>query len=333
MKLETIDLNLLLVFDALASERHVTRAATKLGLSQPALSNALARLRTLLDDPLFERVGGRMEPTPRARQLLAPLSEAIAKMREALERPTPFLPHASEREFRIATNDYAEALLLPALVKRLEREAPSIAIRTVRTDYLFIPPFESLQSGEVDLALGFFGETPQPQANLLSKRLMPGRLVCILRAGHPRTIRRLTLRMLAGLPHARVMYPKNEHVGSIDPLLRSHGLSRRIAVTVPHYRAIPSIVAKSNLLGIVPEWLARREAGRLRLKVFEPPIPLPDVSVVMNWHERFQFDRAHSWLREVIALSAAALSASSSGKPRLTNSGKKPRPRRPRRKA
>ena len=158
MKLESLDLNLLLVFDALATERSVTQAAAKIGLSQSALSNALARLRILFRDPLFERAAGQMQPTPRARQLLAPLSQAIAKLREALETQAAFQPETSEREFLIATNDYVDALLLPSVVRQLQRDAPSIAVCTVPTDYLFLPPVERLQAGELDLALGFFGK-------------------------------------------------------------------------------------------------------------------------------------------------------------------------------
>ena len=305
MKLESIDLNLLLVFEALATERSVTQAAAKIGLSQPALSNALARLRVLFHDPLFERSSGRMEPTPRARQLLGPLSEAVAQLREALETQAAFRPRDSEREFVIATNDCVEALLLTPLVQRLQREAPSIALRTVRTDYLFHPPADRLQTGELDLALGFFAGPPQTQSGLLSRQLMAGRLVCILRDAHPRAGRKLSLRAFAETPHVRVMYPLNERIGSIDPILRSRGLTRRIAVTVPHYLTIPAIVAKTDLLGVVPEWLARREERRLRLKIFEPPLPLPDVGVVMTWHERP--DPAHSWLRDCIAAVCAKI--------------------------
>jgi DNA-binding transcriptional LysR family regulator len=307
MKLESLDLNLLLVFDALATERSVTQAAAKIGLSQPALSNALARLRILFRDPLFERAAGQMQPTPRARQLLAPLSEAISKLREVLETQAAFRPEASEREFLIATNDYVDALLLPRLVQQLQRTAPSIAVRTVRTDYLFLPPDERLQAGELDLALGFFGETPRPNPGLLSQRLLSGRLVCILRAAHPRAGRKFTMRTFVETPHVRIMYPSNERLGSIDTILRGHGLSRRIAVTVPHYLTIPAIVAKSNLLGVVPEALARREARALRLKIFDPPLALPDITVMMTWNERSQFDRAHSWFRERIAAASASL--------------------------
>lgn len=302
MKLESLDLNLLLVFDALASERNVTRAAAKIGLSQPALSNALARLRVLFRDPLFERAGGKMQPTPRARQLLAPLSEAIARLREALETKAAFRPEASEREFLVATNDYVESLLVAPLVRRLRREAPLTALRTVRTEYLFLPPADQLQTGEIDLALGFFGNTPHPQSGLLTERLFGGRLVCILRKTHPRAHRRLSLQAFAGIPHVRILYPRREHFGSIDPILRSRGLSRRIAVTVPHYSAIPAIVAQSDLLGVVPETLARQAARRLRLKIFDPPVALPDINVVMAWHERLQFDPAHRWFRELLAV-------------------------------
>ena len=307
MKLESLDLNLLLVFDALATERSVTRAAAKVGLSQPALSNALARLRALFRDPLFERSAGQMQPTPRARQLLAPLSEAISKLREAFETQAAFRPDASDREFLIATNDYVDSLLLPRVVQRLQRDAPSIALRTVRTDYLFLPPVERLQSGELDLALGFFGETPRPNPGLLSRRLITGRLVCILRTTHPRAGRQLSLRTFVETPHVRVMYPGNERQGSIDTILRSRGLSRRIAVTVPHYLTIPAMVAKSNLLGVVPEQMARRAARSLRLKIFDPPIALPDITVMMIWTERAQFDRAHRWFRECIVAASQAL--------------------------
>src|SRR4030095_6274323 len=307
MKLESLDLNLLLVFDALASERSVTQAGAKIGVSQPALSSALARLRTLFRDPLFERSAGQMQPTPRARQLLVPLSEAISKLREALEAQAAFRPEESKREFLIATNDYAESLLLAPIVQRLQQDGPSFAVRPARPVFLFIPPVERLQSGELDLALGFFGDIPQPQSGLLSQRLMGGRLVCILRASHPRANRKLTLRTFAETPHVRVMYPQNERVGSIDPILRSRGLSRRIAVTVPHYVTSPAIVAKSNLIGVVPEQLARREARALRLKIFEPPIALPDITIVMTWHERLQFDRAHSWFRDCVATASEAL--------------------------
>jgi len=307
MKLESLDLNLLLVFDALATERSVTQAAAKVGLSQPALSNALARLRALFRDPLFERSAGQMQPTPRARQLLVPFSEAISKMREALEPQAAFRPDASDREFLIATNDYVDSLLVPRVVQRLQRDAPSIALRTVRTDYLFLPPVERLQSGEIDLALGFFGETPRPNPGLLSRRLLTGRLVCILSTTHPRAGRQLSLRTFVETPHVRVMYPGTERQGSIDTILHSRGLSRRIAVTVPHYLTIPAIVAKSNLLGVVPEAMARRAARSLRLKIFDPPIALPDITIMMIWNERAQFDHAHRWFRECVATASEAL--------------------------
>lgn len=330
IKLEAFDLNLLLVFDALASERSVTQAAAKIGLSQPALSNALARLRELLGDPLFERVAGRMQPTLRARQLLAPLNEAIAKVREALETQTAFRPEVSEREFVIATNDYLESRFLSALVRRLRKEAPLAAVRTVRTDYLFLPPTEELRAGELDLAIGFFGNTPQARADLLSQHLADDRLVCILRDGHPRAKSRFSLSAFAAVPHVRILYPRREQFGSIDPILRSHGLTRRIAATVPHYSAIPPIVAQSDLLGVVPEVLARKVSARLRLRIYDPPVALPNINAVMMWHERRQFDRAHCWFRERVVATVGKLNASS-GVSRPTKRAKdraRPAPRR-----
>lgn len=328
IKLEALDLNLLLVFDALASERSVTQAAAKIGLSQPALSNALARMRTLFRDPLFERAGGRMEPTTCARHLLAPLNEVVAKLRETLETRAAFRPEVSEHEYLIATNDYLETQLLPPLVRRLRKQAPLAAVRTVRTEFLFVPPVDELQSNELHLALGFFGDTPRPQAGLLTKRISTERLVCILRAHHPRACRSLSLRVFAEIPHIRVLYPRREQFGSIDPILLSHGLSRRVAVTVPHYSVVPSIVAQSDLLGVVPEALARQVAGKFRLKIFIPPLDLSDVGIVMAWHERLQFDRAHRWLRDCVIATCLKLNAVSVATPHLPANAKARKPRR-----
>lgn len=241
------------------------------------------------------------QPTPRARQLLAPLSEAIAKLRETFETQAAFRPEASEREFLIATNDYVEALLLAPVVRVLQREAPAVSIRTVRAEYLFVAPNDRLQSGELDLALGFFGEAMRPHSGLLTQRLLRDRLVCILREAHPHAARKLTLRNFVETPQVRILYPGDERLGSIDMILRGRGVSRRVAITVPHFLTIPAIVAKSNLLGIVPERLARREARACRLKIFDAPIALPDITVMMAWHERLQFDHAHRWFRDCIA--------------------------------
>lgn len=298
MKLESLDMNLLLAFDALASERSVTRAAGKVGLSQPAMSNALSRLRRMFDDPLFERSSGRMQPTARARQLAGPVGEALSMLREALEPRPGFLPTESNREFTIATNDYAEAVLLPPLVRELQRAAPSVSLRTTRNTMLFSPPVDCLESGAIDLAFGFFGDRVPPRHGLLTKELFEERFVCITRHGHPRVRASLTLAAFLGTPQVRVIYTGEERSGIIDATLRGRGLSRRVALTVPHLATIPPIVAGTDLLGIVPERLARAVAPAHRLRIQPVPVRLAPFPVVLAWHERNQFDPAHVWLRE-----------------------------------
>lgn len=301
MRIESIDLNLLLALDAIASERHVTRAAEKIGLSQPAMSNALARLRRIFDDPLFERRGGQMRPTARAHQIAVPVAEALSRLREAIEPQRRFVPEESSREFFVVTNDYAEAVLLAPLVREIQRLAPSIALRTIRTSFLFSLPVDRLESGEIDLALGFLGERAAPRHGLLSKSLFEERFVCITRSRHPRVRTRLGLRAFLDIPQVRVLYPGEERIGTIDVTLRGRGLARHVALTIPHLAPIPSIVARTDLLGVVPERLARAEARGKRLRIHPLPIPLASFSVVIAWHERNQFDPAHSWLRDLVA--------------------------------
>ncbi len=301
MQLESLDLNLLLAFDALVSERNVTRAAEKMGLSQPAMSNALARLRQWLGDPLFERVGGAMQPTARARQLIAPVGEAIATLRQAFEAQPAFCPEDSEREFVMATSDYAEAVVLAPIVSAVRGVAPGVSIRTVRLEYLFMPPAERLQAGELDLALGFFSEAPGSRTHLYAERLFDDRFVCVLREGHPRARRKLDLRTFLAIPQVRVFYPGEGSKGLIDVVLQSRGLSRDVAVTLPHFLSIPPLVAHTDLLGILPERLALKARRAHRLRLFDVPLQLQPLSFVMTWHERRQFDPAHAWLRGSIA--------------------------------
>jgi len=301
MKLESIDLNLLLSFDVLATEGNVTRAAAKRSISQPAMSAALARLRALFGDPLFVRTGGRMRPTSRARRLAGPIANAIATLREAIEPGTAFRPEDSIHVFRITASDYVEAILLGRLMAAIRRVAPGVSLRTVRPVQAFTPPEDELRAGEVELALGLFAATMRPRQELLSTVLFRDRFVALVRARHPQVGRTLGLKTFLGIPQIRVVYPADVGMGMVDTVLSSRGLERHVALTVGNMVPVPAIVAHSDLLGIAPERLARVWARSFALKLLDLPIPMPDLPLTMVWHESRQNDRAQSWLRETIA--------------------------------
>lgn len=297
MKLEALDLNLLLVFEALVAEQNVTRAAARVGLTQPAMSSALARLRRLLDDPLFERAGGRMQPTRRARQLIDPIGEALARIREALETQ-PFRAEESVREFRIVATDYVELLVMPKIMAEVARVAPRVTLRVIAAGALFEPPLALLQSGRADLAIGFYGQiTPQ----LAAVKLFEERWVAVVKKTQKLPRGKLDLRTFLSIPQVRMLYaPTVEGGGMIDMALSARGLERRIGAIVAHVSAVPRVVAATGFIGVIPERLARAEASHHRLQIFEPPIALPAVSCVLMRHERAQHDPALLWLSDLI---------------------------------
>ena len=206
MKLDHLDLNLLLAFDVLASERSVTRAAARVGVSQPAMSGSLARLRAMFGDPLFVRADGHMAPTPRARQLAGPIGEALGRLRLAVEPAAAFQPGAAEREFVIAATDYAETALLGRLVSAVRAVGSRIVLRTIRPQHAFAPPIAELRDGSADLSLGLTHEMPGPRSELRTAFLGRERMVGVLRAGHRHAGRRLALREFARLREAFLLY-------------------------------------------------------------------------------------------------------------------------------
>jgi DNA-binding transcriptional LysR family regulator len=300
MKLGAIDLNLLLAFDALVTEASVTKAAAKLNTSQPAMSGALARLRLRFGDPLFVRSGGRMRPTARALQLAGPIAEALALLRQTIEPETAFRPERSTRSFTIAATDYVEALLLGPLMSALSKIAPGLSLRTIRPPQAFVPPEEALRSGEADLALGLFAAAVRPRPDLLSQPLYRDRFVAVVRARHPRVGRRLTLRVFLSVPQIRIVYPNDAASGLMDTVLASLGRERRVALTIASLVPVPAIVARSDLLGLAPERLAREWARARPLRLLEVPVAGPDLPLTMVWDSNRQRDPAQAWLRETI---------------------------------
>jgi DNA-binding transcriptional LysR family regulator len=206
MNLQTIDLNLLLVFEALMEERGVTRAAKRVGLSQPAMSNALARLRRTFEDPLFVRTPEGMSPTPAAQSLIGPVRTALAQLRDIFEEKPAFAPSASERLFHLLANDYVELTLLPPLTKAIREQASGVSLRIQRSPSVFEPPSANSLAEAFDLAIGFFPDALTLDSRVRSELLWEDKNVCIARAGHPKIRGRISLRQYAEAERVAVFY-------------------------------------------------------------------------------------------------------------------------------
>src|SRR6185503_9144004 len=299
MNLQSFDLNLLLAFEALMIERHVTRAARRIGLSQPAMSNALSRLRRTFDDPLLVRTPEGMSPTAAAHSLIVPVRAALAQLRAALEAKPAFDPTASKRTFHLSTSDHVEMTLIAPLATKLLSQATRVSLRLSRPRYLFQPPAAQSLADSIDLAIGFFPDVTALDASIHSEVLWEERSVALARKAHPRIRGKLSLRQFATEDHAAVFY-KTEGQGFIDTLLEQKGLTRRAAVIVPHFASIPFVVAASDLIATVPARTADLFAEQLKLQVLPVPLTIPPFRMTMLWHERMETDLAHSWLRGLI---------------------------------
>lgn len=309
MNLQSIDLNLLVVLEALVEECNVTRAAKRVGLSQPAMSNALARLRRTFDDPLLVRTAEGMVPTPAAQALIIPVRQALAHLREALEEKSFFDPTATERTFHLLTNDYAEiALVAPLLqtLQTLQANAGSIKLRIQRPRSVFEPPSTSSLADSFDLAVGFYPDALALDTRLHSALLWEEKNVCIVSAKHPTINGKLSLKQFAEAEHVALFY-KPQGPGVVDTLLAQRGYTRKIAVQSPHFASLPFIVAGTNLIATMPERMARQFARQLKLQVLPAPLDLPSFRLTLLWHQRHHSDPAHRWLRSAMIETATKL--------------------------
>lgn len=295
-RLSTTDLNLFVAFDALVAEGNVTRAAERVGLTQPAMSHALARLRKLIGDPLFVRTPLGMSPTPRALELVEPVRRALGEIDRALREPPAFDPRAAERVFTLASVDFGSLVVLPPLIARLRAEAPScdLIVRQLRNEAIE----RQLAEDEVDLAMGVLYDAEPPW--MIQKRLFEERFVCVARADHPIVRGPISLDQFVALDHALIA-PRGKRGGVVDRALARLGKKRRVVVTVPHFLVAPILVAQSDLVLTLPERVARSFAGMLTLRIVEPPMELERFVVSAYWHERQSNDPAHAWLRGIVA--------------------------------
>ena len=286
------DLGLLFALEALLQENNVTRAAVRLGLSQPALSARLNRLRHLFDDPLFVPAsnGRGVVPTQRALDLRDNLSDALGILRGMLQAPTPFDPAVSRRTFVIAMQEQPAAALAPGLTSRVLAEAPA-----VRVAFIYPTPDigERLEDGTVDLLVS---PSDQGGSSLIRRALFENDFLTAQRKGHPRGTGPFSLDAFCALGHLIVSTDGAGFSGLVDQTLAGLGRSRRVALSIQSYGLAPLIVARTDCICTLPSRLLRRYADDLDL--FEPPIRLPQSQLVALWHARNQEEHGHIWLRE-----------------------------------
>ena len=294
MDLEDIDLNLLVVFNRLLAERSVSRVADKLGLSQPAVSNALARLRKLTGDPLFLRTSQGMEPTPFAQQMAAPIVQALGMIHGAVNQRSWFEAATARRAFTVGMTDIGEIYFLPKLMETLARDAPGVSMSTVRNAAVNLR--DEMEAGHIDLAIGLL---PQLKAGFYQRLLFRQRYVCMFRQGHALDKRRLSLAEFSSAQHVVVVSEGTGH-GKVDELLARAGVARKVVLTVPHFVAVGHILQHSDMVATVPERLAQALVGPFGLACVKHPAPLPEIAIKLFWHAKYQKDPANEWLRNLV---------------------------------
>jgi DNA-binding transcriptional LysR family regulator len=291
MNVRDVDLNLLRVFDAVLRERGVTAAAAGLGLTQPAVSNALARLRGVFGDALFVRTPGGMDATPFARGLAEPVRQALALLESALAHGPGFDPAAATRAFRFYMSDLGQIEFLPPLIERVQREAPGVRLEAVALEIEDIAA--ALAAGALDLAVGFLPGLAPP---VRRRALFRDPYVCLMRADHP--VKVLSKKAFLRASHALVTYRGGHRV--VEEALERAGLARRIALRLPHFTVVPMVLERTDLVCTLPARVARVFERRGKLKSLPPPVAIPPADVGVHWHERFESDPGNRWLRELV---------------------------------
>ncbi|MEM6581426.1 MAG: LysR family transcriptional regulator [Pseudomonadota bacterium] len=294
MSLGGLDLNLLRVFDAVMTERHVTRAGDKLYLSQSAVSHALGRLRHTLKDELFIKVPGGVMPTPRAEELAAPIASALRQLEAAL-KPTEFDPTQTTRAFRIAAHDYFTTLMAAPLARELARKAPGCSFRVRPTAGRAL---QQLDNQEVDFAISAFGELPD---RFESTPLLQDRYVCVMAPDHELAQKTLTMHRFAKARHLLIS-PKGDERGFIDQLLAAEGLTRQVAMIVNQFSSAGNIVEHSDLVLTLPERLGKRFEKENGLTLKDCPVTSPRAfnETSIAWHRHYGKHPALEWMRQTI---------------------------------
>ena len=295
--LNKVDLNLLSIALALYDELNVSRAAQALGMSQPAVSMALGKMRATFNDPLFVRAPRGITPTPRAHALIAVARPLVSQLRQGLLAEETFNPGVSTRPFTFALSDVGEMVFLPKLLERLRAQAPRAAIRSVS-----MPPHqiaEGLEKGDIDLTIGYFPDLTRQ--SFFQQRLFTHHFACLMRAGHPLRAKRLTLETFLATEHA-VVRAGGRSQEIFERFLERKKISRKIVLLTPHFLSLPMIIARSDLVTTVPHALALY-FSRLSpdLVIARPPFDIAGFDLKQHWHRKYHNDSRNQWLRKQVA--------------------------------
>ncbi|KYO84085.1 LysR family transcriptional regulator [Pseudomonas aeruginosa] len=295
MDLKKVDLNLLLIFDLIFKEKKVSAVADALGVSQPAISRSLKRLRELLGDELFYRTSTGMEPTAYALHMAEPISYALSSLSAALSDGAPFDPLHSKKEFIVRMSDIGEIYILPRLLRVLAEQAPGVSVTIVRGNNETLK--SDMESGRIDLAIGLL----ELEAGFFRRQLYKQGYVCVFRRDHPFAKEGLTLEDFLEADHVVVTAVGSGHA-KVDELIEKKGIRRKIKLRVPQYASLEHLLKGSDLIATVPEALVQPGIFSPALGCSEHPVQLPRLSIDLFWHARLHRDPANQWLRNVIAI-------------------------------
>ena len=292
MHIKDIDLNLLRLFDAVYRTRNVSRAADLLDLTQPAASQGLTRLRSVLHDPLFMRAAGGVQPTPKAQRLAEPVRQALGVLEQALNESAEFDPKQSRRAFRIHMSDIGEGRFLPALMAALRERAPGVRVETqpLRREEIT----EALDAGRIDFAFGFLPMVKEAQR----LQLLKDRYIVLLRRGHPFARKCSTGKALIGALRELEFVAVRSHADTLR-ILQLLQLEDQVRLVTEHFMVLPAIVGTTDLAAVMPRNIARGFEGAYA--IVEPDFPLKDFSVSLHWSKRFEGDPGNRWLRALMA--------------------------------
>jgi DNA-binding transcriptional LysR family regulator len=293
MDIRSVDLNLLVVFDAMARHRSVNRTAEAIGLSQPATSAALARLRSAFDDALFVRAGAQMEPTPRALELAPAVRRVVEAIQSEILQPAGFDPATAQRTFTILTPDIGEVAFFPGVLRRLRREAPHVRLHAVSKPRMAAAA--ALEAGEAELAVGFFPDLQK--AGYFQQALFKTSYVCIACGRNTGVGSRMTQRQYLSARHIMVRPDGREHF--LDRFLEDKGWHRQVMLELSHFMSLLSLLPGSDFIATVPEDIATVLGRHVPLQRIELPFRPPQIQVQQYWHRRMQDDPANRWLRGV----------------------------------
>jgi DNA-binding transcriptional LysR family regulator len=294
MELKDIDLNLLVVFHELLRERRVSAVADKLDISQPAISNALNRLRKVLGDELFLRTSKGMVPTPYAETLAEPISMALEAIHGSLNVSARFDPSTSTRTFTLATTDLGEIYFLPTIMKQLARLAPGVVVNSVHNQSPSL--LDELERGQVDLAIGYF---PELKTGLYQRRLFRQRYVCLFRKGHPLERTGVTMKSFVNAEHVSILAEGSGH-DMVDTAIQRAGVKRKVHLRIPQFVSVGHILQSTDLVAVVPEAYVARALIPFGLQSAPCPVKIPEITINVLWHARNHRDTGNQWLRQLV---------------------------------